>query len=140
MSKRIFVFGSNTGGIHGRGAALVAYQRHGAIMGEGVGHHGNSYAIPTKGHFLKNGRVRVGNTLELDIIRKFVNDFLVYASKNQNMQFDVTRVGCGLAGLHDTDIAPMFINSPTNCLFDNAWEPIFNSIACDLNFKYWGTF
>ena len=44
---KIFVFGSNLAGRHGKGAALFARQKHGAIHGQGVGLQGTSYAIPT---------------------------------------------------------------------------------------------
>ena len=43
----IFVFGSNLAGMHGGGAARIAVDRFGAIMGQGVGLQGQSYAIPT---------------------------------------------------------------------------------------------
>jgi len=47
----VFVFGSNLAGRHGKGAALYARQRRGAIYGQGeglLGLQGRSYAIPTK--------------------------------------------------------------------------------------------
>jgi hypothetical protein len=44
----IFVFGSNTQGRHGKGAALWAYQHAGAIYGWPRGPQGRSYAICTK--------------------------------------------------------------------------------------------
>ena len=34
--NEIFVFGSNLAGMHGGGAAYVAYRKFGAIMGQGV--------------------------------------------------------------------------------------------------------
>ena len=43
----VFVFGSNLAGMHAGGAARVAYERFGAVMGQGVGMQGQSYAIPT---------------------------------------------------------------------------------------------
>ena len=49
MGERIFVFGSNLAGRHGKGAAKFAKDYHGAIYGRGVGLQGTSYAIPTKG-------------------------------------------------------------------------------------------
>lgn len=45
--NEIFVFGSNLAGSHGGGAARLAYNRFGAIWGQGVGLQGQSYAIPT---------------------------------------------------------------------------------------------
>lgn len=43
----IFVFGSNLAGAHGGGAARVAYNKFGAVWGQGVGLQGQSYGIPT---------------------------------------------------------------------------------------------
>ncbi len=45
-ANEVFVFGSNLQGIHGSGAAQVARECFGAIMGRGVGLQGQSYAIP----------------------------------------------------------------------------------------------
>jgi len=109
----IFVFGSNLAGRHGKGAALCAVQEHGAIYGMGVGRQGNSYAIPTKDANLK--------TLSLTQIRMYVFEFLSYAIDNPELQFNVTRVGCGLAGYTDSDIAPMFLHAPKNCILPAGW-------------------
>lgn len=102
----IFVFGSNLAGRHGKGAALFAKQNHGAIVGQGRGLQGTSYAIPTKGYDLK--------TLPLNEIRFFVKTFLLFAEENSDMIFNVTPIGCGLAGYRYSDIAPMFKNCPAN--------------------------
>lgn len=96
----IFVFGSNLLGIHKRGAALSALQKHGAILGQGVGLQGNSYAIPTK--------VNPRRSLELVTINKYVADFLNYAHFTSEHTYLVTKVGCGLAGWEPCQIAPMF--------------------------------
>lgn len=45
--NEVFVFGSNLDGMHGGGAARMAYESFGAVWGEGVGHFGKTYAIPT---------------------------------------------------------------------------------------------
>ena len=102
----IFVFGSNLAGRHGKGAALFAAKNHGAIYGQGRGLQGNSYAIPTKGHTLK--------TLPLSEINFFVHMFLLFAEENRDMIFNVTPIGCGLAGYKYSDIAPMFKDCPEN--------------------------
>jgi hypothetical protein len=96
----IFVFGSNLLGIHKRGAALTALQKHGAILGQGIGLQGNSYAIPTK--------VNPRRSLELVCINKFVADFLQYAHYTPDNIYMVTKIGCGLAGWEPCQIAPMF--------------------------------
>lgn len=91
----IFVFGSNKEGMHGGGAARIAYKEFGAIWGEGVGMTGRCYATPTM-----DG--------SLDIIRKHVDDFTEYAAAHPELTFLVTRIGCGIAGWRDSDIAPLF--------------------------------
>ena len=114
MSTDIFVFGSNLAGRHGKGAALTALIEHGAIRGEGRGRHGCSYDIPTKEYFLK--------TLPLDDIREYVEMFLRYARHHPELTFNVTRIGCGLAGYKDSDIAPMFKSAPANCILPKEWH------------------
>lgn len=134
----IFVFGSNTGGIHGAGAAATAHKLHGAIWSKGFGHYGNSFAIPTKGVIAHNNRAienKVGETLPMSEIRWYVHQFLVYSYNHPELTLQVTRIGCGLAGLKDEDIAPMFANASSNCQFDSKWQPILGD-----DHKYWGTF
>lgn len=127
MAKSIFVFGSNLSGIHGAGAARYAAKHHGAQAGIGIGLQGNSYALPTKDHFLR--------TLPLRSVKHCVDDFINFALINPEMTFQVTRIGCGLAGYSDCMIAPMFAKAPKNCQFDEAWREYL-----DDSFTYWGTF
>ncbi len=115
MAKMIFVFGSNEAGIHGAGAAKFAYEKHGARFGKGYGHHGNSFAIPTKNMDI--------HTLDLSMINAYVAGFLAYATGHRKEKFMVTRLGCGLAGYTDAQIAPMFEGAPTNCIFEERWKP-----------------
>lgn len=110
----IFVFGSNLAGRHGKGAALEARQKWGAVYGQGVGLQGRSYAIPTK-----DGKLHV---LPLETIRPYVLDFIRFARYNWDFRFIVTRVGCGLAGYQDSDIAPMFRYAPSNCVLPDEWK------------------
>lgn len=110
----IFVFGSNLAGRHGKGAALHARQNYGAVYGQGVGPQGSSYAIPTKDANLK--------TLSLDAIKIHVDMFLNFAREHQHLDFFVTRIGCGLAGYQDEQIAPMFANAPSNCQLPEGWR------------------
>lgn len=109
----IFVFGSNLAGRHGKGAALFARQNHGAIYGQGIGLQGNSYAIPTK-----NMSIQV---LPLPLIEGFVQEFITFAVEHPEMSFNVTRIGCGLAGYTDEQIAPMFHTAPPNCNLPEGW-------------------
>ena len=93
--NEIFVFGSNLQGWHGGGAAAAAHMWFGAIWGCGVGIQGQSYAIPTM-----HGGVKE--------IKPFVDEFIIYAKEHPELTFLVTRIGCGIAGFHDEDIAPLF--------------------------------
>lgn len=115
----IFVFGSNLAGRHGKGAALFAFQNRGAIYGQGIGRQGNSYAIPTRAMLT---RTRL-TTLPLVQIAVHVMDFLKYAHENPRLQFEVTRIGCGLAGYSDREMAPLFKGAPANCLMPVEWKP-----------------
>src|SRR5690554_7690062 len=93
--NEIFVFGSNLEGEHGGGAARTAREKFGAIWGQGTGLQGQSYGIPTM-----HGGV--------EEIEPFVTEFIDFAIAHPNLIFLVTRVGCGIAGFHDNDIAPLF--------------------------------
>ena len=108
MSEPVFVFGSNLAGRHGKGAALFARQKRGAVYGVGCGPTGNAYAIPTKDQWLR--------TLPLSEISEFVKMFLRHARSHPEKKFQVTAIGCGLAGYKPAEIAPMFASAPANCL------------------------
>lgn len=125
MAKRLFVFGSNESGIHGAGAAKYALTL-GAKYGHSYGQSGDTWAIPTKDRDIR--------TMPLGRIQKYVTGFLAYAEGHPNLQFQVTRIGCGLAGYKDSDIAPMFKDAPSNCQFDEQWFAYLGG-----NYKYWGT-
>ena len=112
----VFVFGSNLAGIHGGGAAAYAYKSLDAEWGVGEGPTGNSYALPTK-------EADVYTSRSLVDVAGSVETFMEYAVANPDLEFQVTRIGCGLAGFADEDIAPMFKHAPSNCLFDSAWQP-----------------
>lgn len=109
----VFVFGSNLAGRHGKGAALDARFKHGAELGVGEGPTGNAYAIPTKDAQLR--------TRSLEDVRVSVETFKTYARTNSDLVFQVTRVGCGLAGFTDNQIGPMFSNAPDNCTLPKEW-------------------
>ena len=114
---RIFVFGSNLAGRHGKGAALHARKHCGAINGKGIGRQGNSYAIPTKDANLQ--------TLPIVVVADYISDFVTYAFNNPDLKFEVTRVGCGLAGYTDQQIGPLFRNAPSNCKMPEGWRKRF---------------
>lgn len=109
----VWVFGSNLRGAHGAGAAKIAKNNFGARYGVAEGRVGMSYAIPTKSSKLE--------VLGLEEIRAGINRFIAYANKNEKDTFFVTRVGCGLAGIPDEKIAPMFKSAPANCSFAREW-------------------
>jgi hypothetical protein len=111
----IFVFGSNLAGRHGKGAALHARQRHGAVYGQGVGLQGNSYAIPTKDEKLR--------TLSLDTIKGYVDEFRTFAASHPDLTFEVTAIGCGLAGYKPRNIAPLFCDFTDNCRLPPEFTP-----------------
>ena len=93
--NEIFVFGSNLAGHHGGGAARLAYNRFGAVWGQGVGLQGQSYAIPT----MQGG---------VETIKPYVDQFIEFATSHPELTFLVTRIGCGIAGFRDEEIAPLF--------------------------------
>jgi len=110
---KIFVFGSNLAGRHGAGAALHAKKFFGAVYGVGVGRTGDAYALPTKDHWMC--------PLSLPRISSHVQAFLHYAREHPELDFQVTRVGCGLAGYTDEQIGPMFTGAPSNCALPTGW-------------------
>ena len=93
--NEVFVFGSNLSGMHGGGAARTAYQKFGAIMGQGVGLQGDSYGIPTM----------QGGT---ETISPYVDEFITFAKAHPELKFLVTKIGCGIAGFTTKEIAPLF--------------------------------
>ena len=91
----IFVFGSNLAGSHGGGAARQAYERFGAVWGQGVGLQGRSYGIPT----MQGG---------VETIQPYVDEFIAFAKEHPEYKFLVTRIGCGIAGFTTHEMAPLF--------------------------------
>lgn len=114
----IFVFGSNLAGRHGKGAALYARRYYNAQYGVGVGRTGMAYAVPTKDENL--------NRLPLDKIAGYVSDLLAYAKNHPELKFKITRLGCGEAKYTDSDIMPMFVGAPANCLMPPEWAALGN--------------
>lgn len=96
--NEIFVFGSNLAGAHGGGAAWLAFKQFGAVWGEGVGMYGQTYAIPT----MQGG---------VETIKPYVDDFIRFAKEHPGLTFLVTRIGCGIAGFRDEQIAPLFADA-----------------------------
>lgn len=91
----VFVFGSNLAGMHGGGAAATAHRCFGAVWGQGVGLQGQSYAIPT----MQGG---------VETVKPYVDEFIEFAKSHPEKRFLVTKIGCGIAGFREEDIAPLF--------------------------------
>lgn len=106
----IFVFGSNLQGYHGAGAAWMAHDRFGAEWGVGSGPTGQCYAIPT----MHGG---------ISEIKPYVDEFIEYAKSHPDKRFLVTRVGCGIAGFSDKEMAPLFMEASDlpNVCFSKEW-------------------
>ncbi len=106
----IFVFGSNLEGQHMGGAARYAYDHFGAEWGNGVGPQGRCYAIPTMHGPLSD-------------IKPYVDDFIEYARQHPMNRFLLTRIGCGIAGFKDKDMAPLFLEAfkLPNVSFPDEW-------------------
>ena len=96
----VFVFGSNTEGMHAGGAARMA-MNWGAIYGKAFGLQGKTFAIPTV-DYTRSGKMSV------DEIKKYVDEFLDFTIKNKDKKFLVTEIGCGIAGFKVSEIAPLF--------------------------------
>jgi hypothetical protein len=100
--NQIFVFGSNRQSKHGKGAALIAFKKFGAIYGQPEGLQGQSYAIITKE--LRSNYPPV----TLDDVERGVIRFLKFAEDNPDLEFLVVKIGCSLAGFKIEDIAAIF--------------------------------
>lgn len=103
---QVFVFGSNSDGIHNGGAAKTAVKKFGAVMGQGEGLQGQSYAIPSM-----DG---------LEALAGHVRTFVAFAKEHPELTFLVTRVGCGTAGYTVGAVAPLFVGAVD---VENIWLP-----------------
>ena len=112
--NEIFVFGSNTQGAHGGGAARTA-MNWGAIYGQAFGLQGKTFAIPTV-DYTKSGK------MSIETIKEYVDRFLDFAKENKDKTFLVTEIGCGIAGFKVSDIAPLFKEALKD-EFDNIYLP-----------------
>ena len=119
--NQIFVFGSNEAGFHGAGAAKLAHKKFGAIWGVGFGMTGQTYAIPTKDLQIR--------TLSLDKIEYYITLFITEAMEYPDFDFLVTKIGCGLAGYSETQIANLFAGKfiPQNIKLPESFNNIINS-------------
>lgn len=108
-----FVFGSNSLGHHGAGAARAAYEKFGAVWGNGYGLQGQSYAIDTMSGW--------------PILRAEIDEFIVFAGNNIDTTFLVTKIGCGIAGYTPEQIAPRFRIATSNVVLPFEFEEVLYS-------------
>jgi len=115
MNNLIFVFGSNLYGYHGAGAAKFALEYHGAIMGQGIGLQGNSYAIPTKDNGMR--------TLPISDIDRYIAHFNRFTLNRQDLIFNLTPVGTGFAGISKKTMSILFgkYKWESNLLLNRSW-------------------
>lgn len=121
--NEVFVFGSNTEGRHGKGAALIAKNNFGAVYGQSKGPQGQSYAIITKD--LSKGT----KSIPLNEILTQLHDFRIYASQHPDTKFYVTKLGSSLAGYSIEEIKALFkklnetgIKLPDNIVLPKEYE------------------
>lgn len=124
------VYGSNEQGKHFGGAAKAAFEQQGAVWGIGFGHQGNSFGIPTCSRSTSEPNFQITP----DTLRFYIYCFILYAKMHPELKFQVTRIGCGLAGWADSVVAPLFTEAPDNCYIDEVWSQWLP------NHKTWGTF
>lgn len=112
----VFVFGSNVVGHHTGGAAKQALKL-GAKWGVASGPMGQTYAIPTVG------------VHGLDVIERYVSQFIKYFEENDHLTFYVTAIGCGSAGFTPEQIAPFFkdlVEESNVYLPESFWRVLMN--------------
>lgn len=150
-TNEVFVFGSNQKGIHGKGAALDAKNKFGAVQGVGEGLTGKSYALPTKSS--------PNVSLTIDEISKNIDTFLNVASKNPNKVFKMSAIGTNLAKFEPEVIADVLFskNIPSNVkvpeslqklkpeyktqigkgvIPQSVYSPVKNIVSFEGNYKY----
>ena len=112
--QELFVFGSNLEGKHNGGAARYAHRHFGAIWGQGTGPQGQCYAIPTMFNSVKG-------------MKPYVDEFVEYVKAHPMNRFLITRLGCGVAGFRDNEVAPLFygLRDVNNAVFSIEWWSVF---------------
>lgn len=103
----IFVFGSNTAGAHGGGAARFAYDRFGAVWGQSEGLQGQSYGIDTMAG--------------LEVFEEQAARFVAFAGQHPELRFLLTEVGCGIAGYTPRQVAGFFRGAPENVVLPDSF-------------------
>ena len=119
--NEILVFGCHELGKHRSGYAQTALESFGAIFGQGEGRQGQSYGIPTIG---SDGKV-----LGIHDIKKYIDNFKIYAKENNDLIFYMTKIGTGFAKYSVAQIAPLFKESPVNIKFQISFVPFIESLT-----------
>ncbi len=123
--NQIFVFGSNTQGRHGKGAALTALKVFGAINGQAEGLQGRSYAIITKDLTKKIHPSRTKEQI-IEQIKKLYD----FAIKNPTLEFLIAyrADNQNLNAYSSQDMADMFgsLIIPDNIVFEENFSKLFN--------------
>ena len=117
----VFVFGSNSRGVHGSGSAKTAHRYFGARYGQAFGLQGNSYGIPTRTYLDRKTNNSMFEDIPLKQIQSTVQLFFKDVSLNPHLTFVLTRIGCGFAGYDDSQIAPLFSNPLNNMIVPKLW-------------------
>lgn len=121
--NQIFVFGSNTQGRHGKGAALIAKNKFGAEYGNPEGPQGQSYAIITKD---LTKRTHPSRTPEQ--IKEQIHNLYEYARENPDKEFLVAYSGTGqnLNAYSNQEMANMFSSEPIpdNIVFEQSFNEL----------------
>lgn len=128
-TRPIYVFGSNLAGRHGKGTALTARKKYGAVYGQGVGMQGHSYGIPTKDGDL--------NILPIPVIAAHVLDFLNHARNDIRRVYQLVRIGCGLSGYKPEQIAQLFIETPGNCQLPEEFQAVLAHQSAAPRWQNW---
>ena len=124
--NQVFVFGSNTQGKHGKGAALTAKNKFGAIYGQAEGPQGQSYAIITK-DLTKN--THPSRTPEQ--VKEQIHNLYEYARENPDKEFLVAYSGKGtnLNAYSNQEMADMFSSEPipNNIVFEQEFNELIST-------------
>lgn len=116
--NEVFVFGSNLLGIHGAGAAKVARERFGAELGVGEGLMGRCYAFPT---VTSPMMLAADRKLRRDRLEEARDKLFETAHEMPGTTFFLTKVGCGLAGFTEEEMASLFHGSQANIIKPAGW-------------------
>ena len=120
--NEIFVFGSNTEGRHGKGAALVA-RKFGAIYGVSSGPQGRTFAIITKDLTKQRHPSRTE-----DQIKSEISSLYDYANENPDKRFLVaySGIGANLNAYSNDEMAEMFAfrSIPSNIVFESEFNKL----------------